>query len=76
MYVAGTIDKGTRPARMVGKQRWLPLKNVLAYKTDNRAKRRQTLRELAALNQELGLEQVERLRSSPFWMAASSRPDA
>jgi hypothetical protein len=32
------------------------LKDVLAYKADNRAKRRQTLRELAALDQELGLE--------------------
>ena len=50
------IDKGTLPARMVGNQRRLPLKDVLAYKADNRAKRRQTLRELAALDQELGLE--------------------
>jgi hypothetical protein len=29
---------------------------VLAYKADNRAKRRQPLRELAGLDQELGLE--------------------
>jgi excisionase family DNA binding protein len=55
-YVVGMIDKGTLPARMVGNQRRLPLKDVLAYKDDNRAKRRQTLRELAALDQELGLE--------------------
>jgi excisionase family DNA binding protein len=55
-YVVGMIDKGTLPARMVGNQRRLPLKEVLAYKADNRAKRRQTLRELAALDQELGLE--------------------
>jgi excisionase family DNA binding protein len=55
-YVVGMIDKGTLPARMVGNQRRLPLKDVLAYKADNRAKRRQTLRELAALDQELGLE--------------------
>src|SRR3984893_5100451 len=55
-YVVSLIDKGTLPARMVGNQRRLPLKDVLAYKADNRAKRRQTLRELAALDQELGLE--------------------
>jgi excisionase family DNA binding protein len=55
-YVVAMIDKGTLPARMVGNQRRLPLKDVLAYKADNRAKRRQTLQELAALDQELGLE--------------------
>jgi hypothetical protein len=32
------------------------LQDVLAYKADSRAKRRQTLRELPALDQELGLE--------------------
>jgi excisionase family DNA binding protein len=55
-YVVGLIDKGTLPARMVGNHRRLPLKDVLAYKADTRAKRRQTLRELAAHDQELGLE--------------------
>jgi len=55
-FVVGLIDKGTLPARMVGNHRRLPLKDVLAYKADNRAKRRQSLRELAALDQELGLE--------------------
>jgi excisionase family DNA binding protein len=55
-YVVGMIDKGALPARMVGNQRRLPLKDVLAYKADNRAKRRQTLRELTAHHQELGRE--------------------
>jgi len=55
-YVVGLIDKGTLPARMVGNQRRLPLKDVLAYKAENRAKRRETLRELAAHDQQLGLE--------------------
>jgi excisionase family DNA binding protein len=54
-YLVGMIEKGTLPARMVGNQRRLPLKDVLAYKTENRAKRREALRELAALDQELGL---------------------
>jgi excisionase family DNA binding protein len=55
-YVVGLIEKGTLPARMVGNHRRLPLQDVLAYKADSRAKRRQTLRELAGLDQELGLE--------------------
>jgi excisionase family DNA binding protein len=55
-YVVSLIDKGTLPARMVGNHRRLPLQDVLAYKADSHAKRRQTLRELTALDQELGLE--------------------
>ena len=54
-YLVGMIEKGELPARMVGKQRRLPLKDVLAFKKDNEAKRRDSLRELAALDQELGL---------------------
>jgi excisionase family DNA binding protein len=55
-YVVGLIDKGMLPARMVGNHRRLPLRDVLTYKTESRAKRRQALRELAAYDQELGLE--------------------
>ena len=54
-YVVGLVDKGAIPARTVGKQRRLLLKDVLAYKRDNEAKRREALSELAALDQELGL---------------------
>ena len=54
-YLVGMIEKGELPARMVGKQRRLPLKVVLSFKKDNEAKRREALRELAALDQELGL---------------------
>jgi excisionase family DNA binding protein len=55
-YVVGLVEKGTLPARLVGNQRRLPLKEVLDYKAKNRAKRRETLRELAAHDQQLGLE--------------------
>jgi excisionase family DNA binding protein len=55
-YLVRMIEKGTLPARLVGNQRRLPLKDVLAYKADNRAKRLKTLEDLAALDQELGLE--------------------
>jgi excisionase family DNA binding protein len=55
-YLIGMIDKGIFPTRMVGNQRRLPLQDVLAFKTDNRAKRRTVLAELVALDQELGLE--------------------
>jgi excisionase family DNA binding protein len=58
-FVVGMIDKGTLAARMVGNQRRLPLKDVLAYKAENRAKRRETLRDLAALDQKLGLFALE-----------------
>ena len=54
-YVVGLVDKGQMPARNVGKQRRLLLKDVVAYKRDNEAKRREALHELAALDQELGL---------------------
>ena len=54
-YLVGMIDKGELPARMVGNQRRLPLTDVLAYKTANRAKRLEALREMTAIDQELGL---------------------
>jgi excisionase family DNA binding protein len=54
-FVVGLIGKGLLASRMVGNQHRLPLKDVLAYKADNRAKRRETLREMAAIDQELGL---------------------
>jgi hypothetical protein len=50
-YVVGLIDKGN-----AGNQRRLPSQDVLAYKADSRAKRRRTLREPAALDQERGVE--------------------
>ena len=55
-YLVGMIDKGLLPARLVGNQRRLPLQDVLAYKADNRAKRRAVLSDLAAHDQDLGLE--------------------
>jgi len=54
-FLVGMIDKGLLPSRMVGNQRRLPLRDVLAYKTENRARRRETLREMTALDQTLGL---------------------
>jgi excisionase family DNA binding protein len=58
-YVVGMIEKGELPVRMVGNQRRLPLKDVLAYKADNRAKRLETLQELVAEDQKLGLFALE-----------------
>jgi excisionase family DNA binding protein len=54
-YLVGLIEKGELPARMVGSQRRLPLQDVLAYKAENRARRRTALQEMAAADQELGL---------------------
>jgi hypothetical protein len=46
------IEKGASPTRTVGNQRHLPLKDVLTYKAENRAKRLDALVELSALDQE------------------------
>jgi excisionase family DNA binding protein len=54
-YVVGLVEKGELPARLVGKQRRLPLKAVLAFKKDTQAKRLKTLGELVAHDQKLGL---------------------
>ena len=54
-YLVGMIEKGTLPARMVGNQRRLPLEAVLAYRNENQAKRIEVLREMQAIDQELGL---------------------
>ncbi len=55
-FLVGMIDKGVLPARMVGNQRRLPLKDVLAYKAEHFAKRSTVLDQLVAYDQELGLE--------------------
>ncbi len=55
-YLVGMIEKGELPARMVGNQRRLPLKEVLAYRLQNQAKRKEALDEMSALHQEMGLE--------------------
>ena len=54
-YLVGLIEKGELPARKVGPRRRLMLADVLTYRTETRAKRREALRELSALDQELGL---------------------
>lgn len=55
-YLVGMIEKGELPARMVGNQRRLPLKDVLAYRLENQAKRKDALNEMSALHQQMGLE--------------------
>ena len=54
-YLVGLIEKGELPARKVGPRRRLLIADVLAYRAETKAKRREALRELAALDQELGL---------------------
>jgi excisionase family DNA binding protein len=54
-YVVGMIDKGLLNSCLSGDERRLQLSDVLSYKVANRAKRRETLREMVALDQELGL---------------------
>lgn len=54
-YLVGLIDKGELPARKVGPRRRLVIADVLAYRAETKAKRREAQRELSALDQELGL---------------------
>jgi excisionase family DNA binding protein len=54
-YVVGLIDKGVLPARMVGNQRRLPLKDVLVYKAERYSEALAALEEMSAIDQELGL---------------------
>jgi excisionase family DNA binding protein len=54
-YVISLIDKGVLPARLVGNQRRLSLKDVLAYRAEGKAKAYAALKEIAAIDQELGL---------------------
>ena len=55
-YVVGLVEQSKLPARMVGPQRRVRLVDVLAYKTESKAKARAALREMVAIDQELGLE--------------------
>ena len=50
------LDEGAIPFRKVGTRRRVRLQDVMAYKRDLYEKRRQTLNELTAYDQELGLQ--------------------
>lgn len=54
-FLVGLVENGTLPARMVGKQRRLSLRDLLAYKADQFAKGQQALDEIVAFDQEFGL---------------------
>ncbi len=54
-YVVTLIGKGVLPVRMVGNQRRVPLKELLAYKAESTAKAFDALEEMSAIDQELGL---------------------
>ena len=54
-FVVGLVENGTLPARTIGKHRRLSLRDVLAYKADQFAKRERALDEIVAMDQEYGL---------------------
>ena len=54
-FLIGLIDSGILSAHMVGAHRRLPLREVLAYKADQFAKRERALDDIVAIDQELGL---------------------
>ena len=55
-YVVGLVEQGRLPARMVGPQRRVMLADVLAYKVESKTRARAALKEMVAIDQELGLE--------------------
>lgn len=54
-FVVKLLDEGILPHRLVGSHRRVLLKDVLEYKEQTKRKRREALRELTELSQELGL---------------------
>jgi excisionase family DNA binding protein len=54
-YLVGLLEKGEMPFRMVGNQRRVRLREVVAYKTRTDIDRRAALHELARLGQEAGV---------------------
>ena len=55
-YLVQQLDEGKIPNRKVGTHRRVRAEDVLAYKREMDEKRREILKELAAQDQELGLE--------------------
>ena len=55
-HLVELLNKDAIPYRKVGTHRRIRAEDLLAYKEDNEAKRRKTLEELAALDQEMGSE--------------------
>lgn len=54
-FLVKLLDNGVIPSRKVGVQRRVRPADILAYKEQQRAQRREVLRELAAEDQRLGL---------------------
>jgi excisionase family DNA binding protein len=55
-FLIGVLEKGELPYRMVGSHRRIRFRDLCAYKQKNDRKRLEALEELAALDQEYGLE--------------------
>ena len=55
-FLVGLLERGLIPYRRLGTHRRVPFRELVAYKAATDARRRAALDELAALDQELGLE--------------------
>ena len=55
-FLVGLLEQGLIPYRRLGTHRRVPFRELMAYKAATDAKRRAALDELAAHDQELGLE--------------------
>ena len=54
-FVVKLLEEGTIPSRLVGKHRRVLLRDVIAYRDEHYRARSDTLDQLAAIDQELGL---------------------
>ncbi|WP_343714032.1 excisionase family DNA-binding protein [Inquilinus sp.] len=55
-YVVGLIDKGTLPARLVGRHRRVKFSDILTYEEGSKKRREAALKALAEEEEELGLD--------------------
>ncbi|MDQ3412691.1 MAG: excisionase family DNA-binding protein [Chloroflexota bacterium] len=58
-YLVRLLDEGTLPYRQEGESRLVPHNELLAYRLQDKAQRREALRELTRLSQELRLYDLD-----------------
>ncbi|NJM35569.1 MAG: helix-turn-helix domain-containing protein [Rhodomicrobium sp.] len=58
-YIAKLMDEGVLPYRQVGNHRRIPFADLAAYREQERARARKSMREVTRLSEELGLYNLE-----------------
>jgi excisionase family DNA binding protein len=58
-HVAKLLDEGVLPYRQVGNHRRIPFADLAAYRDQERARARKSMRDVARLSEDLGLYDLE-----------------